>query len=210
VELEVPVIGILRGVDPGFVGDVVDASFAAGLDAVEITMNSERPLETISRHRPSVPAGKHLGVGTIRTAAEAERAIGAGAMFLVTPNTDAEVISCARAQGVPVIAGAMTPTEVHTAWSAGADMVKIFPCRALGPPYLRELLGPFDGVPLVAVGGVGRDNVRDYFAAGATAVGVGATLFGATALASRDLGGVARSIADFIALCPRRGAAAPR
>jgi len=126
-------------------------------------------------------------------------------MFLVTPNTDTRVIEYARANAVPVIAGALTPTEVYAAWSAGADLVKVFPCGALGPSYIRELLGPFDAIPLVAVGGVDLDNVREYFAAGARAVAATTALFGKSALEDRDLDAIARNVARFIA---RAGGAA--
>lgn len=202
VNLDVPVVGILRGVDSTFFRSVMAASFAAGLQALEITMNTEDALQIVSRHRPAVPRGKLLGMGTIRNLEEARKAVAAGAMFLVTPNTDTRVIEYARASAVPVIAGALTPTEVYDAWSAGADMVKIFPCRAFGPSYIRELLGPFDAIPLVAVGGVDRDNVGEYFAAGARAVATTTALFGKTALKERDLDAIARNVAQFVALCP--------
>jgi 2-dehydro-3-deoxyphosphogluconate aldolase/(4S)-4-hydroxy-2-oxoglutarate aldolase len=202
VNLDVPVVGILRGVDSGSFRSLMDTSFAAGLEALEITMNTEDALQIVSRHRPAVPQGKLLGMGTICNLEEARSAVAAGAMFLVTPNTDTRVIEYARANAVPVIAGALTPTEVHAAWSAGADMVKVFPCRAFGPSYIRELLGPFDAIPLVAVGGVDLDNVGEYFAAGARAVAASTSLFGRTALRDRDLDGIARNVARFIALCP--------
>lgn len=199
MNIAVSVVGILRGVDSGFFRSVMDTSFAAGLDALEITMNTEDALRIVSRHRPSVPQGKLLGLGTVRNLEEARSAVSAGAMFLVTPNTDTRVIEYAKANAVPVIAGALTPTEVYAAWSAGADMVKIFPCRAFGPSYIRELLGPFDAIPLLAVGGVDLDNVGEYFAAGARAVGASTSLFGKAALRDRNLDEIARNVARFIA-----------
>jgi 2-dehydro-3-deoxyphosphogluconate aldolase/(4S)-4-hydroxy-2-oxoglutarate aldolase len=203
-DLKVPVIGILRGVDGPFFKRLMAASFAAGLQAIEVTMNTEGAEEMIAANRPLVPEGKLLGAGTVRTRAEAERALAAGAMFLVTPNLDAEVVECARSRKVPVIAGAMTPTEVHAAWKAGAAMVKVFPCGAVGGPrYIRELRGPFEEIPLVAVGGVSRDNVADYFVAGARAVGVSASLFGKAALAERDLDELTVNVKDFIRSVPK-------
>jgi 2-dehydro-3-deoxyphosphogluconate aldolase/(4S)-4-hydroxy-2-oxoglutarate aldolase len=142
MDLDVPVIGILRGIDRGFFPDVMAASFAAGLQALEITMNTDGVADIVSRCRPEVPEGKLLGVGTVRNPAEARIAIEAGAMFLVTPNTDTRVIEYAAARDIPVIAGAFTPTEVYNAWAAGAAMVKIFPCGVVGPGYIRELRGP--------------------------------------------------------------------
>jgi 2-dehydro-3-deoxyphosphogluconate aldolase/(4S)-4-hydroxy-2-oxoglutarate aldolase len=202
MKLDVPVIGILRGVDSAFFHSVMDASFASGLQALEITMNTDQALEIISSNRTSVPSGKLLGMGTVCNISEAERAVESGAMFLVTPNTNIEVIEYAKSKSVPVISGALTPTEVYTAWSAGADMVKVFPCRPFGPGYIRELRGPYDLIPLVAVGGVDLDNIRDYFAAGASAVGASTSLFGRKALIERDLEGIARNVKKFIALCP--------
>lgn len=202
MQLDVPVIGILRGIDGDFFRALLPAAFGAGLTALEITMNTPGAAEIVSRCRSEVPPGKLLGMGTIRNVAEAESAIGAGAMFLVTANTELKVIELAKGRGIPVIAGAFTPTEVYAAWSAGADLVKVFPCGAVGPAYLRELRGPFDRIPLVAVGGVNVHNVGDFFAAGATAVGVGNSLFGQAALVERDLAGMAANIRHFLAAIP--------
>lgn len=99
---------------------------------------------------------------------------------------------------VPVIAGGFTPTEVYAAWSAGAAMVKVFPCGAFGPAYIRELLGPFDQIPLVAVGGVRRDNAKAYFEAGARAVGVGSSLFGQEALSRQTPDDIGTNVKNFI------------
>lgn len=200
--LDVPVIGILRGVEGTFFRNLMDASFRAGLQAIEITMNTAEVLQIVSDNLPAVPPGKLLGVGTVRNLSEAKRAVGVGAMFLVTPNTDTTVIEYARANAIPVIAGALTPTEVYTAWSAGADMVKIFPCRAFGPDYLRELQGPYEQIPLVAVGGVDLNNVQKYFKAGAKAVGVGSALFGRRAFMEKDLSAIGKNVQAFIDLCP--------
>jgi 2-dehydro-3-deoxyphosphogluconate aldolase/(4S)-4-hydroxy-2-oxoglutarate aldolase len=187
MKLDVPVIGIVRGVEAQFFQNLMDNAFSAGLQAIEITMNTENALQIVSLLRSSIPAGKFLGMGTVRDREEAERAVDAGAMFLVTPNMDTDVIEYAGSCNVPVISGALTPTEVYTAWSAGADMVKVFPCRPFGPGYIRELRGPFEKIPMVAVGGVTADNMNEYFDAGARAVGVSTSLFGQTALKDRNL-----------------------
>lgn len=202
MKLDVPVIGILRGVDAAFFRSVMDTSFGSGLQAIEITMNTDQALEIVSLNRSSVPSGRLLGMGTIRNLVEAKKAVEAGAMFLVTPNTDMTVIEYAKLNSVPVISGALTPTEVYTAWSAGADMVKVFPCRPFGPEYIRELRGPYDQIPLVAVGGVDLNNMCEYFAAGARAVGAGTSLFGRKALMEHDLEEIGKNVKKFIALCP--------
>ena len=202
MHLDIPVIGILRGVEAAFFKSVMDASFASGLQAIEVTMNTEGSLRIVSSNRPSVPPGKLLGMGTIRNLEEAKKAVDAGAMFFVTPNTDTAVIEYAKAHSVPVIAGALTPTEVYTAWSSGADMVKVFPCRSFGPEYIRELRGPYEQIPLVAVGGVDLGNIREYFAAGARAVGASTSLFGRKALKEHNIEEIAQHVKKFIAHCP--------
>lgn len=198
MQLEAPVIGILRGIDGGFFREVMAVSFAAGLQAIELTMNTKGAAGIISRCRAEVPEGKLLGIGTVRNREEAEEAIGAGAMFLVTPNTDTRVIEYGVAKNIPVIAGAFTPTEIYRAWSAGATMVKVFPCGVVGSGYIREIRGPFDRIPLVAVGGVTLENLGDYFKAGANGVGVGTSLFGAESLREKDLDQISENIGRFV------------
>lgn len=201
MELNTPVIGILRGVEPGFFKEVMHASFAAGLNAIEVTINTDQAEQMVASLRPDVPAGKLLGMGTIRNIDEAKRAVAAGAMFLVTPNLDPDVIGYANTCKIPIVAGALTPTEVYQAWSAGADMVKVFPCQAFGPRYIKDLLGPFDDIPLVAVGGVTADSLKDFFSAGAKAVGVSTALFGARALKEKDISALAENVKKFMDCC---------
>lgn len=198
MHLDIPVVGILRGVSFDFFGEVMGAAFEAGLQAIEVTFNTDRAEEIVAAHRQRLPEGKLLGMGTVRNMHEAGRAIAAGAMFLVTPNTDPAVIRFAAEQNVPVIAGAFTPTEVYAAWSAGCAMVKVFPCGTIGPQYIRELRGPFDQIPLVAVGGVRQDNVNAYFEAGAAAVGVGDSLFGRDALKNRSPENIRANVGRFL------------
>lgn len=201
MQLDVPVIGILRGVDPSLFTDVMATSFSEGLQAIEVTMNTPGAEAMIAACRPAVPAGYWLGMGTIRNLQEAQKAVAAGAMFLVSPNCDLEVIAYAKDHGVPMIAGALTPTEVYSAWTAGADMVKVFPCSSFGPGYIKELLGPFDHIPLVAVGGITVDNLGEYFAAGAKAVGVSTHLFGKEALLHKNMTQLAHNVRKFIEQC---------
>ncbi|MDP2758481.1 MAG: bifunctional 4-hydroxy-2-oxoglutarate aldolase/2-dehydro-3-deoxy-phosphogluconate aldolase [Desulfurivibrionaceae bacterium] len=202
MELKVPVIGILRGVEGDFFGEVMQISFAAGLTAMEVTMNTPNAGEIVAEYRSAVPDGKLLGMGTIRNLEEARRGVGAGAMFLVTPNTDTKVIEYAKKEGVPIVAGALTPTEVYSAWAAGADLIKVFPCGAMGgPQYIKDLLGPFDYLRLVAVGGVSLTNLTEYFTAGAAAVGVSTSLFGSKALREKNLDQIGHNVKNFIAHC---------
>jgi 2-dehydro-3-deoxyphosphogluconate aldolase/(4S)-4-hydroxy-2-oxoglutarate aldolase len=202
MQLDITVVGILRGIEGEFFGEVMQVSFAAGLTAIEVTMNTAGATEIVREYLSAVPGGKLLGMGTIRNIEEARQAIGAGAMFLVTPNLDTEVIEYANSEGVPIIAGALTPTEVYSAWHAGADMIKVFPCSALGgAKYIRDLRGPFDHIPLVAVGGVAINNLEEYFDAGVKAVGVSASLFGGRALREKKLSEIGQNVKNFIDRC---------
>lgn len=199
-----PVIGILRGITAEAFGPLMQASFAAGLQAIEVTINTPEAERIVTANKPGVPDGKYLGIGTVRNLAEAARAHDAGAMFFVTPNLNSEVITYACNNDIPVIAGALTPTEVYAAWESGASMVKVFPCKSLGGPhYIRELRGPFEQIPLVAVGGVSLENVGEYLEAGATAVGIGMSLFGEQVVRAGDWDAVGRNVREFIKRCSK-------
>jgi len=200
VKLDPPVIGILRGISADFFGPLMDAAFEAGLQAIEVTLNTAHAETMIAAQRPRVPEGRLLGMGTICNLDEAKRALDAGAMFLVTPNTDDRVIDYAVSRNIPVAAGALTPTEVYRAWACGAALIKVFPCTQLGPEYIRNLRGPFDEIPLAAVGGVTRENVRAFLDAGANAVGVGSSLFGRDAIARQQADDVCANVRSFLEL----------
>ncbi len=153
---------------------LVGALVAGGIPVVELTFTIPNLLD----HLPAATSveGAVVGAGTVRTADDALSAVEAGARFLVTPALVAEsaqIVEVAHTAGVPVILGALTPSEVATADALGADLVKIFPARAFGPRYLRDLAGPFPGISLVPSGGVNADNARDFLEAGAVAVSAG-------------------------------------
>lgn len=200
MKLSMPVIGILRGVGSEFFQELADTVFEAGLQALEVTMNTPGAPQMIERCRKRIGGEHYLGMGTICTLEDARCAIDSGAMFLVTPQFSREVVAHGVKHGVPVVAGGLTPTEVYDAWSAGASMVKVFPCGAMGGPrYIRDLRGPFDSIPLAAVGGVSFENLEEYFKAGAQAVGVSTSLFGKQALADEDLESMRRNVEKFTA-----------
>ncbi|WP_213523862.1 bifunctional 4-hydroxy-2-oxoglutarate aldolase/2-dehydro-3-deoxy-phosphogluconate aldolase [Paenibacillus sp. J31TS4] len=169
-------IAILRGVEHKDVFRIADALLAGGVTVMEITLNTEGAAGMIADLQKEYGDRMFIGAGTVLDAEDARRALDAGASFLVTPNTDPEVIHMGVEAGLPVYPGAMTPTEIVTAWKAGATAVKVFPSTGLGLPYLKELMGPLNHIPLVAVGGVNEDNVGDFLRAGCSAVGIGGSL----------------------------------
>lgn len=148
----------------------------AGICFLEITWNTPEPGSLVHYFRQQFPQ-VWIGAGTILDETMAAEAIAAGAQFIFTPHTDPSLISYVKTAAVPIIPGALTPTEVLRAWQAGATCVKIFPIRAMGGArYLRDLRGPFPGIPLIPTGGVTLENAPALIQAGAIAVGVGSDL----------------------------------
>ena len=179
---------------------VVEALVEAGLVVAEITMTVPGAIDAIASVRKRFGDNVVVGAGTVTDADSARRAVDAGAEFIVTPCLVPEVIDAARRAEVPVLPGALTPTEVLHAFRLGGDMVKIFPAQNVGgASYLRALRGPFPEIPLVPTGGVTLDNVREMFDAGAAAVGVGSELISKDALARRDYAAIGALAGQFLA-----------
>ena len=171
---DVRVIAILRGLSQAQTVDVARALGAAGVRAIEVTIDSPGAFEAIAEiGRIDGVTG---GAGTVLTTAEAERAVAAGAAFLIAPTVDVEVIAWAAARGIPMMPGAMTPTEAATAWRAGAAAVKLFPAGSLGPAFVRAVRAPLPAIPLIPTGGVRVQDVVPYLEAGAVAVALGSEL----------------------------------
>ncbi|MFF4982464.1 bifunctional 4-hydroxy-2-oxoglutarate aldolase/2-dehydro-3-deoxy-phosphogluconate aldolase [Streptomyces sp. NPDC001046] len=171
-------VAIVRGTDPSSVLDSVRTLVREGVTLVEVSLTSTDALDVLAGARAALGPDAPLGAGTVLSADDARAAHRAGADFVVTPAV-CEGIRAARQLGLPVLAGAMTPSEVVEAVRLGAEAVKLFPASdAGGPAYLRALLGPFPEVPFVPVGGVDTAAARTYLACGAVAVGVGSPLIG--------------------------------
>jgi 2-dehydro-3-deoxyphosphogluconate aldolase / (4S)-4-hydroxy-2-oxoglutarate aldolase len=175
----VPLVAILRAAGAGRFLEVGRVLYEAGVRGIEVTLTSEGALEAFGRLREELPGDALLGVGTVRSVADAELAVAAGAGYLVAPDLRPEVVGWAVERGLPVVPGALTPTEVAAAWAAGATAVKVFPVSAVGgPAYVKAVRAPLPEVPLVPTGGVGIDDIGAYLDAGAAAVGLGSPLFG--------------------------------
>ena len=196
---ELPVVGILRFFPAYQVKQLVPAALAGGLRNLEITMNSAGAEDLIRVACDLVGDRGNVGAGTVTTLAELDRALGAGASFVVTPAVVPEVIRACVERSVPVMPGAMTPTEILTAWRLGATLVKVFPADQLGPAHIRAVKAPFPEIPLMPTGGVTVETLPAFQRAGADAFGVGGPLFDAKRAAAGDWEWFTRQSARFVA-----------
>jgi len=196
---ELGVVAVIRLQDPRALHGVVQALAEGGVRALEVTMTVPRAIELIAELAPTLPQGFLLGAGTVLDAATARRAVAAGAQFIVSPVFRSEVISAGHEQGVPVMPGCFTATEILSAWEAGADIVKVFPATSVGPGYLKDIRGPLPHIKLMPTGGVSIDNVGEWLKAGAVAVGVGSALLDSKAIAAGKYGAVADNARRMIA-----------
>lgn len=159
---------------------------AGGLRFMEVTWNSPCPGQLLTQLRQSLPHCQ-IGVGTLLSIADLEAATAAGAAFAFSPHTDQAMVTWAVNHGLPFVPGALTPSEIVTAWQAGATAVKVFPITAVGgAAYLRSLRGPLDNIPLVPTGGVSLENAPQLVEAGAMAVGLSTALCPSQAIARGD------------------------
>ncbi|ELZ85341.1 2-dehydro-3-deoxyphosphogluconate aldolase/4-hydroxy-2-oxoglutarate aldolase [Haloferax gibbonsii ATCC 33959] len=194
------IVAIIRGTDPETAVETVDALRRGGVSTVEITANTEGVLDMIRDVSESFAADEvTVGAGTVLDAATARAATLAGAEFIVTPSFDEGVVETANRYGAPSLVGIATPTEAVDAFEAGADMVKVFPAGTLGPGFVSALDGSLGHIPTVPTGGVGLDNVDEFFDAGATAVGVGSSIVDTEAIARGEFDGIEANARAFSA-----------
>ncbi len=169
---------------------IVNALLRAGIRLIEFTLTNPDATKVVSDARKIIRefnfGNSAIGIGSVRTLDQAMMAIDAGAQFVVSPITSPAVIAHCQQSKVPVMPGALTPTEIATAWEFGADVVKVFPARGLGPAYIRDVLAPMPYLKLMPTGGIDLGNVRDYFEAGAVGVGIGGQLLDQAAIGRCD------------------------
>lgn len=177
---------------------VLAALAEAGVQSVELTLTTPGTFDAFDELRGSFDGD--LGIGTVTNLDQLERAIGAGADYVVTPITSTALVEHAVAAGMPIVPGGLTPTELFASWSAGASAVKVFPAGQVGPGYLKDLRGPFPDIAVVPSGGVDADSAAAWLAAGAVAVSVGGPLLG-DAFRGGDLGALRARAERFVAVC---------
>ena len=180
---EVGIVPVIRASSSELAQRAAEAVLAGGISVFEITMTVPGAIELIASLAERFRGRALVGAGTVLTADEARACIDAGACFIVSPGLDLPTVELCLARDTAIMPGALTPTEVITAWKAGADMVKIFPCSAMGgAKYLRALKAPLPAVKLLPTGGVSLSTAHEYIEAGASALGVGAELVDLEAL----------------------------
>lgn len=192
------VVAVVRLSDAAQAAAVASALAIGGVHAIEITMTVPRAVDLIAELCDALSADVVVGAGTVLDAHTAEAVIAAGARFVVTPALRPAVIEVCRRHDVAVIPGCFTPTEILTAWEAGADIVKVFPATALGPAFFTDIRGPLPEVRLMPTGGVTRDNAGGWIRAGAVAIGVGTALVDQRAVTAGQFDVLAANARHFI------------
>lgn len=189
------VVGILRGAPLSSLEAVAQAVRQSGLTFLEVTLNTPGACDQIRILSRLLDGICQIGAGTVLDVPGASAAVEAGARFLVSPGFFPNLQSWANDHAVPTLPGALTPTEIWNAWSAGAALVKVFPARSVGGPgYFKELRGPFGQVGLLACGGVSSENAAEYVRSGADALAFGGSIFAKSRLESLDASAIAQDI----------------
>jgi 2-dehydro-3-deoxyphosphogluconate aldolase / (4S)-4-hydroxy-2-oxoglutarate aldolase len=193
------VVAVIRCDSAEVLPSLAECLRLGGMRTLEITMTTPSAPEIIRRLIADPQNEKSLiGAGTVLNVEQAQAVIEAGAHFIVSPTVEPEVIRYCNAQDVLVIPGAMTPTEILTAWRLGADIVKVFPAGALGANYLADVAGPLPQIPLLATGGIGSDNAVSFLKAGAVAVGIGSAVLDKNLIATARFDELRLRIADLM------------
>jgi 2-dehydro-3-deoxyphosphogluconate aldolase / (4S)-4-hydroxy-2-oxoglutarate aldolase len=194
------IIAVIRSEDLGMGRKMAQAVAAGGIKLIEITANSDRPWELIESLRADLPDCS-IGTGTVLTLDNIRNAIACGAEYIFTPHVDRSLIQAAIAAEIPIVPGALSPTEIITAWQCGATAVKVFPIQAVGGvSYLQVLQGPISQIPLIPTGGVTVVNTPDFLNAGALAVGLAGSLFPQDELMREDWQSITDRASNLVSL----------
>ena len=181
------IVAVIRAPSGERLAEVAEALLAGGIDCMEVTFTVPRALDVLTQINDQIGDRALLGAGTVLDTETARAAILAGAEFIVSPSTDINVIQLCNRYDKLIMPGALTPTEVITAWEAGADVIKVFPSDLTGPSYLKALHGPLPQVRLMPTGGVNLETAADFLRAGACALGIGGSLVEKDAVQNGDM-----------------------
>ncbi|REK17282.1 MAG: bifunctional 4-hydroxy-2-oxoglutarate aldolase/2-dehydro-3-deoxy-phosphogluconate aldolase [Planctomycetota bacterium] len=192
------IVAVIRADSGELLADVAEALLAGGVEVMEVTFTVPQAHRAIERVAARLGSQVLLGAGTVLDAETARIALLSGAEFIVSPTVNLDVIKLCRRYDKLVLPGALTPTEVLTAWEAGADIVKVFPSDLTGPQYLKALAGPLPQVRLMPTGGVNLQTAADYLRAGSFALGVGSSLVSSSAVAAGDFAKIESLARQFV------------
>ena len=173
---DLPLLAILRGVKAKDLQPLLEVFQNTNIRFLEITMNTDSAADLIKEIKSLASGKMKIGAGTVLNMNDLDTALSAGAEFIVSPSVLDSVIGSCVSQNIPVIPGALSPTEIQKAWDLGATMVKVFPSSVFGPSYIKAVKGPYNQIKIMAVGGVGDKNISEFFLNGADAIGFGASI----------------------------------
>lgn len=189
-----PIIPVLRKIPYEKSASIIQALYDGGIRAVEITMDTENAEDMIREAVETFSGRMLVGAGTVLTIEDCERAMDAGAQFLVAPNFNSDVLAYAVEKNIPFIPGVFTPSEMVQADQVGAAMVKLFPASTLGPGFIKDVKGPLGHIDILTTGGITRETVRSYLDAGAVSVGAGSALLRKEFLEREDWAGLSAEV----------------
>lgn len=199
--VEIGIVPVVRASSPAEALLAAEAVASGGIPIVEVTMTVPGAVDVIRELAKSRGKDVLIGAGTVLDAESAKRCYEAGAQFLVSPGLNLATVEFAVREKLLIMAGALTPTEVITAWTAGADFVKIFPCGMVGgAKYIKALKGPLPQVPMVPTGGVNLNSAAEFLEAGSAALGIGGELVQAEALKAKRPEVIAETARKFVAI----------
>jgi 2-dehydro-3-deoxyphosphogluconate aldolase / (4S)-4-hydroxy-2-oxoglutarate aldolase len=183
---ESPIVAVIRKADETNIVPIVEALSVGGVKAVEITAETPKVTKLLELVVENAPKDTLVGAGTVLDPETARAVIMAGAKYIVSPTLNPDTIKMANRYGILCVSGALTPTEILTAYEHGAGMVKVFPANVFGPSYIKNVHGPLPHIPLMVTGGITIDNMNDYFNQGGVAVGIGSNLVNVNALKNAE------------------------
>jgi 2-dehydro-3-deoxyphosphogluconate aldolase/(4S)-4-hydroxy-2-oxoglutarate aldolase len=199
--VEIGIVPVIRATSAKQAMYAVEGVCAGGIPVVEITMTVPGAIELLTSLARTSASEILIGAGTVLDAEDARRCVEAGAQFIVSPGFDAETIEFANRSDTLIMSGALTPTEVITAWKAGSDFIKVFPCGCVGgASYIRALKAPLPNIPLVPTGGVNLKTAPELIEAGAAAIGIGGELISASASQSGNTSEISENARRYVAV----------
>lgn len=195
-----PIVGIVRGLSMEDFKQILPIYIKAGLTTIEVTMNTKDADKLIEYAVTKYSDVLNVGAGTVCSSADLEIALNSGSQFIVTPIINEEVIISCVDKNIPIFPGALTPTEIYKAWSLGASMVKIYPAGNLGANYIKDVKAPLNKIRMMPTGGIGLNNLADFFHSGADGFGIGSPLFEKELIRNKDWYKLEEHFVKFVSL----------